>query len=320
MRSSLPVVLLFVVSALAGCLGGDDDVESSEPQIAEKADEVVTTSTTGSIKGTVASDLFEALGGATVAVVETGDETTVAKNGEFVFNDLEPGRFTLIASALGYGQGTRAVDVKAGEVSAVAFQLLPLPSDDPYIEQRDHAGIISYGAAWTAELPVIGCLFLEPNDGVVNYNPDACGQLSSAPAGATQPEFAVTEDVKTILIEMVWDPAGPLGEFLKMDLVCPLVPRGFLGQVSDEEHVCYFPTTSRDSPIVHRIDESHWIENDYNYTGTWVARVFPTYGTLGTYDLVGVDVGVTYQQQFTVYISIFHKEPAPEGYTAIPDL
>lgn len=307
---------------LSGCLGGDDDVAGKDDDIAAEADEVVVTATTGSIKGTVGSDLFEPLGGATVAIVETGDQTTVAKNGEFVLNDIEPGRFTLIASALGYEQAKRAVDVTAGEVSEVRVQLVRLASDDPYVELIDHSGIISYGAAWTAELPVIGCLFVDSPSvpGAPDYNPDACGQLSSAPAGSTQPEFAVTDDVKTILVEMVWHPAGPLGEFLKIDLVCPLVPRGFLGQVSDEEHICYFPTTSRDSPIIHRIDEAHWVDNDYNATGTWVARVFPSYGTLGTYELAGIDLGVTYQQEFTVYITVFHKEPAPEGYSSIPDV
>lgn len=315
---ALLVLVCILAASLAGCFGGNDAVSTDDDGLQDQAEEVTVTATTGSIRGTVASELFEPLGGAQVGLVEAARETLVARNGEFVFNDVAPGRYTVNTAKDGYLSANRAVDVVAGEVAEVSFQLVLLASEDPYVEEREHVAIINMGGAWEADVPVVGCQTVNAGLSQVTYNPDSCGQVS---AGArTQPEMDVTDDVKTILVEMIWRPAGPLGEYLKMDLVCPLVPRGLLGQVADLDHVCYFPTTSRESPIIHRIDEPHWAENDYNHTGTWVARVFPSYGTLGTYELTGVDVGVTYEQSFAVLISIFHREGAPEGYSAIADV
>lgn len=314
-RLVLTVILLsFASAAFAGCLGGDDvspdDDGLSEPAVAVVSD------TTGSIKGTVGSTLFEPLVGSQVGLVETAQETRVNTGGEFVFNEVEPGRYTVIVNVLGYEGGQRAVEVKAGEVTEVKFLLAPLPSDDPYVEtQGPYAGKITYAYSYQLEGPV-GCqIIVTPVRTIKNCS-------GSRGGGSINGEIAVnvTDDVKTIVTEMVWRPAGPLGEYLSLDLMCPDVPRDpSTGAVQDTEHDCYWAQDRTRSPITYRVDEEHWLENEYTYTGDWAARVFSTYGMLGTYDATKIDAGVAYEQAFTIYVSVAHKEPAPEGFSGIPD-
>ncbi len=185
---------------------------------------------------------------------------------------------------------------------------------DPYVVSQDFRGYISMAAAWQAEGP-LGCVII-PTPALLDVK--NCGGIRF---GGENGEIAinVTQDVKTILVEMVWDPAGPLGAYLQLDLMCPEVPRGNGGAVLDTEHACYFDTPGSESPLIHRVDEQHWLDNGYNHTGNWAARVFATFGMLGTYELTGVDAGVAYEQTFKIYTSVFHKEAAPDGYTGIPD-
>lgn len=317
---SLPILLTILAlsaSVFAGCIGGDD-VAPEEDTVPDRAEEATVTATTGSVRGTVSTDLFEPLGGAQVAIIETAQETKVAKGGDFTFNDVEPGFYTLFVVALGYESATRGIDVKAGEITQITLQLTPLVADDPWIDFRDYVGLVTYAVAWQAELPTIGCYIgPEPPAGIT---PKSCGGLRGGGSVNGEVHLNVTDDVKTVMVEMIWDPAGPLGEYLSLDFMCPLVPRASDGgSVLDTDHVCFFDTPGTKSPLVHRVDESHWIENDYNFTGDWAARVFATYGMAGTHALTGVDVGVAYEQTFKLFTSVFHKERAGEAYTGIPD-
>lgn len=301
---------LFLTTIFAGCIGGDDTVDSEEDDIQERPDEIKVSETTGSIKGTVASDLFEALGGAQVLLTEIEVQTTVARNGEFVMNDLEPGTYTLVASALGYEQALRSVRVVAGEITEVSIVMVPAESDDPYAVAFEEVGTVTIAAAWQAEIPGVGCTNVDvvKNCGGIRLGTNSEHTVPSGP------------DVKTIMAEMVWDPAGPLGETLSLDVMCDDVPRNSqTGAVLEIDHPCFFETTSQTSPIIHRIDEEHWIEHGYNYTAPWTTRIFGTHGALGTYDATGIDIGAAYEQKFTVYYTVFHKEPAPEGFSGIPD-
>ncbi len=114
------ITLAFALTVLSGCIGGDD-VDPAGDDVPQEAEEVQVTETTGSLKGTVSSDLFEPLGGALVSVVEADKETKVSRSGDFVINDLDPGRYTIHIQALGYEATSRAADIKAGEVTEIAL-------------------------------------------------------------------------------------------------------------------------------------------------------------------------------------------------------
>lgn len=305
---------MFLSAGFAGCIGGDDAPESVDE--ADVPAVAVVTATTGSIKGTVASDLFEPLVGAQVGIVELAMETRVNKGGEFVFNELDPGRYTVIVNAIGYLSAQRSADVVAGEIASPQFLLTPMASQDPWVEtQGPYVGKITYAYSYQLEGPV-GCTVIETPARTIKN----CSGSRSAASTNGEVAINVTEDAKTILAEMAWKPAGPLGEYLAMDLLCKDVERdSSSGAVIGIDHPCYFKQENTRSPISHRVDEEHWLEHDYAYAGDWAARVFSTYGMLGTYDSTKIDAGVAYEQAFTLYVTVFHKEPAPEGFSGIPD-
>ena len=308
------VVAAFVaVAVLGGCLSGDDEVEPETAPVAEEAEQAQVSETTGSIKGTVSSDLFEPLGAAVVTIIETSASTTVALNGEFTINNVAPGRYTLFTTAVGYQSASGAVEVRAGEVTGVQITLRPLASDDPYVDAWDVAGTISNSVIWHVEPPGVGCIIIPAP--VLDIK--SCGGLGG---GSHTHEFVnVTADVMTHIVELVWDPAGPLGEYLALDYMCEDVPRGNGGAVLDDKHPCYFADPEAKSPLGIRVDHAHQETNGYTWEGDWASRIFANYGMLGTYDLTGVDAGVAYQQKFTYYFTVFHKAAAPEGYSGIPD-
>ncbi len=302
-----------LVTLLAGCVGDDDAQPDAGPAVAHTPDQVAVTATTGSIQGSVSSDLFEPLPGARVTIIETGLETTVARNGFFTINEVDPGTYQLLASIDGYADETRSVTVAAGQVSDVAFQLVPLAVDRSWSELIEQSGMIIDGFRYQVE---VGgeCQY-------VDQLPDPPGDLSSC-GGVTSSVLSdvhpmVGEDVATMLIEVIWEPAGPLGEFLFLDYFCPDVDSG--AGVAESAHPCYEKAPGQESPLIIRLDQETWDLTRGNWTGEWTGRVYPGYGMLGTYGTTGLDAGVTYQQEFTFYQSFFHGAPAPEGYTALPD-
>jgi outer membrane receptor protein involved in Fe transport len=79
----------------------------------------------GSIRGTVTDKDFEsALAGATIQLVETGAKVESNDQGAFVFGEVRPGNYTLIAAKDGYVRTVRGdVIVAAGQLTEVRLEL-----------------------------------------------------------------------------------------------------------------------------------------------------------------------------------------------------
>ncbi len=284
---------------LSGCIGSDDKVETKGPAIASEAEAVLTTAETGSLTGAVTSDLFEPLAGARVLLLEPGLETRVAKNGFFTLNDVPPGDYTAGFEADGYQPLSRRIGIAAGEVTQIRVQLIPLAGQEPWAEQIERTGQITQGVNWYLAPP--------PNNQCVSLS---CGGLTG---NGVYSSFKVnaSEDVKTHVVEVVWTPAGLLGENMQMSYRCP-----------DQGNPCTVGAPGRTSPLLVRRDLIGWDpgENNTNrWAGDWTANIATSWGLLGTGELAGVDIGLAYEQKFTWYITLFHHEPAPEGFSSIPD-
>lgn len=79
---------------------------------------------TGGIAGVVTDSLTEeALVGANVIVQETQQGSATNAEGNFTISGVEPGTYTVVATLVGYSQATEEVEVSAGEVTQVDFQL-----------------------------------------------------------------------------------------------------------------------------------------------------------------------------------------------------
>ncbi len=334
---SLWIVSGLLVMLLAGCLGGDDiddDDGGDGSGSAQVSDDQ------GAIWGAVSSDIFEPLSGARIELLTmnrtlTDHAAQTDDKGEFTISHVEPGQFILFVTRVGYESNQRSVEVVAKEVTNVRFQLNPLARVGPWVEDFDRAGDVQYAYSYQVEVPTQGCIIgptvpfwgeLKTCGG--SRGPSTAGETRVGPVevpegwsnSGTGSNFRESdlEDVKTIIVEMEWTPAGPFGETFLMDFMCSDMPRGAGGAILVNEHDCYFEARG-ESPLQHRVDEEHWLERDYNHTGTWAARVFATFGMLGTHGLTGVDIGLAYEQTFDIYWTVFHGEPAPEGYSRLPD-
>ena len=82
----------------------------------------------GEIRGTVYGQETDPLANATVRLVETGQSTLTDENGEFRFDDLPPGDYTLNVIAIGYRllEEDNVAMVKAGEITEVKISLAPV--------------------------------------------------------------------------------------------------------------------------------------------------------------------------------------------------
>ncbi len=330
-----------MTALLAGCLSGDDDPQTDDDGDSKSGPAEVTEDT-GAISGAVSSELFEPLNGARAELLTMDREATehtatTDSDGEFTISHVEPGEYILFVTRVNFEANQRGVTVTAGDITNIQFQLTPLPESGPYADEHDRAGHVTWAVAWQAEPPAVGCVTIESPVGVTD--PKSCGGLRGGGGAAGETRVGPEEtpegwpsnsgtgndfqeadmsDVKTIIVEMTWTPAGPLGEHFLLDLMCSDMPRGSNGAILDLEHDCYQEARGG-SPLILRFDEEHWLEQGYNHTGTWAARVFATHGLLGTHGLTGIDIGLAYEQSFEIYWTVFHGEPAPEGFSRLPD-
>lgn len=110
---------------------------------------------------------------------------TTDVNGTYVFADVAPGHMRLVAAppGRGFASQTRDVEVRAGAVNVVDFELRKLPVPNPRTDVRPFNG-------------VIGCSL----PGGANCDPAGGGQ--------THP-FDVGEGLAAIVVEVRWGPTLP---------------------------------------------------------------------------------------------------------------
>lgn len=305
---------ILMLVAFAGCVEEDPselDPPSEQQGPRDCEGEPLTSPSTGAIDGRISSNLFEPLEGARLILwdeqrTEQLEEVRATQEGRFVFCELEPARYAVQGLHDGYETDVRGVDVKAETVASTHLKLAPLPTTDPYVIEEDVDGMLEWAYTYRVEVPTQGC-----TTDLMVENVSTCGGSRSAYSENFRDTFDyVDNESMTIHLEMVWDSAGALGEQLRLVLFCD-------EWTDDRSTPCYYEGDSMTSPIVIRTDREEW--DDFNFTKRWHWHVFAGYGMLGTYPLVGADVGVAYQQEYTVYVSVFQRERAPEGFSRVPE-
>jgi hypothetical protein len=120
-------ILAFVMLVTAGCVEGsaDEDKLPTAPTTASVSAE------TGGIEGKILTDELQPIRRAQVALLPASGNTTSAEDGSYAFSDLAPGKYTVIATALGFYQRTRAVEVAVGEIAQGDLILDQVPASMP---------------------------------------------------------------------------------------------------------------------------------------------------------------------------------------------
>lgn len=142
----LIVTLIVVAGAFSGCLGdqaapagGSAGTTSDEPastQYVTPAPGVVVAINRGAILGRVFDDANLSVPGARVALLETELEQISDASGEFRFDNVTPGEYTLRAEASAFQASETPVSVTRGNVSRVGIRLVP--AEDAGAGYRPH--------------------------------------------------------------------------------------------------------------------------------------------------------------------------------------
>ncbi len=129
--------LLFVIClVLAGC-----DTAGPDPE------EGPSTAIVGQV---LVAGTDTPLSGATVTTIPATSNLTTDENGEFVFENIEPGDYRIIAKASGYVSETVDVTVEADQRKTVTISLKE-KADDP-VDEQGALMPLQVGNSWTLQL------------------------------------------------------------------------------------------------------------------------------------------------------------------------
>jgi hypothetical protein len=290
--------LLATLLLLAGCVSGKSASDtapgtSDAPPIGGPAE---VSETTGGIEGVVVDESIQPLAGALVGLKDSSVTTTTGPDGKFSFSNLPPGKYVVLANALGYEARAQGVDVAAGAVANARLVLPSLPTAVPYTELKTFSGLIECG--WGVSGAGAGnCLpiqFIIQMFGLPNpTNTQIIGL------------FAVSDIEKAQggVYEMDWNPAAATtaGQLL---LVVELEGTGAIaGKVYNQ--------TQGSSPLRTTTDKAPFKDLKPADGKTKVqTRTFPAATTPPT---------VVANQRFTVYTTFCYVEMCGDSYTALVD-
>lgn len=275
MRGSL-IALLIALAALSGCAE-----DPSDEDLLKLADGTTlelgegTSATLGAIAGVVVDEAIRPVEGANLATTG-GLSATSDANGVFRLGNLEPGLYILNVQAPGFLPAQTSAEVVADATSTLKVQMLRDLSPTPYHLTYQYE---AYMQAWGT----IGQWAVE----VIAPTPFCDCTYTFTPEPGPQ----------TILFEAFWDPTVPdpagLSEF-------------------------YWEMVA---------GESDWIQSGYctnpcrvevplESTDALDGTVVPfPEGATFEVRISGPDAWVAYQQQVTLFTTLFHNGPAPEGWT-----
>lgn len=290
---------MLLATALAGCIGGEADVEAD----ADDGDGVRLSETTGSIKGQLVTKDLDVVEGAAVAALGADRKAvqTVHSDeaGHFVINDLGPGTYRVQIAATCCRAAVETVEVKANNEVEVNLQLDPLTAADlnePFMIEREWHGFIACGVR--AGVPgtltpgaALCSITGDPNDDFIRY-------------------FNMSEGVTSVIIGMDWQPVGGVsGQKLSLTF-----EEGICEEVACTD-AYYYARADGDPPFVIRVDmdditepEARW--DNIDGEEEFKFRVF-----------AGTDyANVVYQQPFSIYwYELYNDYDVPEDFNPLPD-
>ncbi|MBI2078377.1 MAG: carboxypeptidase regulatory-like domain-containing protein [Euryarchaeota archaeon] len=280
MRGTSTIVWLSVATLLvSGCTSGTSGATSSGTTSAPAP---TVSSDTGSITGEVFTDEFQPIPGTEVAI--NGPATSSAMTdaeGKFTFNELPPGSYVVFAQRLGFQSASKKAAVTAGAATEVSFSLEAVAIDeDPRMEYVQTDGFITG--------PDVYCFC------VIVYRTYSF-------------TLNLTPGAQDIVTSMAWLANAPTtARYLYLGLYYKETRNGTFGA----------------SPVTTRIEELELSKKDK--ATVFYSIYFACQGATFTPQCLAdhpdalVPV-IAYEQRVKLYSSIFYHQPAPDGYTGLPE-
>lgn len=289
-KQVLMIGFSLIAMVLAGCLGGEDDLEGNTDDGANGEPE----EGTGNIAGRVLTEDLDEVANANVALVADGElvaEARSQEDGGYEVRNVEPGQYRLQVTAPCCREFVQGVEVVEGETTRLDVQLARFTADDlrqPYVQEFEWNGFMACG--YVAYV-LAG---------------DACDTFDDQ-SDRTHP-FEIEPGIETLTAGLTWGSPGVAGDRLQYGFARDPCEGATCTTPTD-----YYGFNSGESPVLLRTDAGS--ENG----GQSMAgieepievqmRVFPEF----------YNVNVFYQQEFTVFYQLHYHAPAPEDYNPLPD-
>lgn len=295
--------LLVVCVVLAGCSGATPSSSSSNPTVTSGADFTQAPSAdTGSIKGTVTDEEMQPLAGVEVALLDVPGEAPSARTdatGNFGFAEVAPGSYRLAVQQLGYESVARKVEVVAGETQELKIVLTALTVVSATYKTDMIAGFVGcsltiYTAQSAQQAVTVVC------------SEAALGQ-SVYPNNKNQHSWHVPKGYMTHMAELDWransDMAKQMRLLLSTIIDCTPAVCLVAAAYNDEKN------GERPVKVGFDADERSALGKEFDLK----ARVRSGHPTGSTPAPV-----LVLDQKYTLYVTNFFGEVAPENFTATP--
>lgn len=271
-----------ILASLAGCVSGEGGAPAASPSPSSTVavappSETSAADETGSVEGVVTDEEAVPLAGADVLLRELTIQAKTDPNGSFAFTSVPPGKYSVIVALVGYVDEGKSVQVLAGEVSEVTFQLVRLAVVESYHTTHLWKGKMSCGAVL---VPWCGIMD-EANQDYGTPNPTEERWLFNW-------TYASSVVPAQVIFELVWTPTLP--QTAQRFTILALT--GFTGQSTG-------PSVLRLEVDGDQFDEVEEDPDEYFRVG-----VYP-------------DIEPVVDQRFDFYRTDFYGTPAPEGWSVL---
>ncbi|HEX9816597.1 MAG TPA: carboxypeptidase-like regulatory domain-containing protein [Candidatus Thermoplasmatota archaeon] len=309
------VGLLALALAFSGCTQGTATQERTDPDDPDAPiiPEGLVTDETGAILGVVTDESLHPLEGVTLGL--DGETTTATGiDGAFSFAKVLPGEHVIAASRDGYIESLQAVDIVAGEVTEARIRLTSTASASAFYETKIVTGLIGCGAA----VLTAG----------VQTTPALCYANALAPPSINQhiTDFILGERQEAwtgFWVETTWQSTQAFGGSMNIDWWTASAPAGTTGRVAEVINDANlegpsplratFNVTAVQGPSQSQIaGASNFCEKVCIISGGHFASSQRLAG-----DAAGV--GLTLQQRFDDYLTVFHHLDPPTDFSALAD-
>lgn len=344
---SLLFVATLLAAGLAGCLGGGDVSPDDSDGGAEEPVEF--TEDTGAITGTVTDAEGLPVAEATVAIEgpDGPQETKTDETGTYGFSNLEPGTYEVFVQGLGHEAKAKPADVVPGEATRVDFTLSAVAVQAPHHTTYTQVGHIQCSTRTYPGVPL--AVIIDPGwyTGVAVCGVPGVFGLPPVPVGSPD-KFILfynldEPDTEELYLEMTWESTQSLGKGLSviMELNGTANVEGIppLGGDTGESPLVVHATradlyatenaTERAQENDTDIPEQHCLEDmceiqtrafaEANTTNADWPTDPPDVPVVGPPPDRMLDVGVVFDQRFDQYLTSFHFEEKPEGFSALPN-
>lgn len=324
-----------VAAGLAGCLGGGGETVQTTDEGPSGPAEV--TEDTGAVTGVIMDEEGLPQQSAVVAIQKEGieaRETQTDEGGRFTISNVEPGTWQIFVQKLGFKSMGRSVDVVAGEVTNIELVLEPVPVEEPHSLTQIQEGNIQCSVRAYPGAPLWGA-------GVVGLAPGwytgvavcAIAPIPTLPDDNFLLNWEIpSENANEVLLEMTWESTQSFGRTLSVVLEHPdHINDGTptYGDVTGPSPLIVYANEAKIQNITEQNSEDDCIESKCEFT----TRVFaaanfteldwptdpPTVPVFGQMHERLLDVGVVLDQRFEQYLTSFHFQAKPDGFTALPN-